>query len=279
MRRGATICGCPVSDHLRLVTGNLTTGNLQSYEDPGIRIFRGLAADVAMIQEFNVGGNSDVELRTFVDDAFGTDYGYTRAAASGQIPNGIVTRYPILAAASGPTRRSRTATSCGRRSTFRGPNDLFAISVHLLSTSASARDLEAGELVQHIQGLPSGAFVVLGGDFNTGTRSEACVQTLSSVLVTERPVSRRPGQPRQHQHATATSPTTGCSVNASLQATAIPVAIGANRFDNGFVADTRVYSPIDDLAPALAEDSGATNMQHMAVVRDFALPGASPPGD
>src|SRR6476646_1923220 len=87
----------PAGDCLRLVTGNLTTGNLQSYEDPGVRIFRGLAADVAMIQEFNVGGNSDVELRSFVDDAFGTDYSYARAAASGQIPNGIVTRYPILA--------------------------------------------------------------------------------------------------------------------------------------------------------------------------------------
>src|SRR6185503_3824695 len=45
-------------DHLRLVTGNLTSGDNQSYEQAGIDIFRGLAADVAMVQELNVGSNS-----------------------------------------------------------------------------------------------------------------------------------------------------------------------------------------------------------------------------
>src|SRR5262249_24137140 len=52
----------------------------------------------------------------------------------------------------------------------------------------------------------------------------------------------------------------------------IPVEIGASTFPNGFVADTRVYNPIEDLAPALATDSGASYMQHMGIVRDFALP-------
>ena len=35
------------------------------------------------------------------------------------------------------------------------------------------------------------------------------------------------------------------------------------------VADTRVYSPISEISPALTSDSAATNMQHMAVVRDY----------
>ena len=64
--------------------------------------------------------------------------------------------------------------------------------------------------------------------------------------------------------------------NARLEEKAAPVEIGASVFDHGFVADTRVYSPISDLAPALATDSGASNMQHMAVVRDFGLPPPSP---
>jgi endonuclease/exonuclease/phosphatase family metal-dependent hydrolase len=268
----------PASDHLRLVTGNLTTGNFQSYEEPGLRIFRGLTADVAMIQEFNVGSNSAGELRTFVDGAFGPEYSFTRAAVAAQIPNGIVSRYPILASGEWADSQVGDRDFVWAQIDIPGPNDLFAISVHLLSTTASARDLEAGELVQHIQGLPPDAFVVLGGDFNTGTRSEPCVQTLSSVLVTSGPFPVDEAS-LDNTNASRNKPYDWVLANASLQATAMAVAIGAHRFDGGFVADTRVYSPISDLAPALAADSGAANMQHMAVVRDFALPQASPPGD
>ena len=56
---------------LRLISGNLTSGNLQAYQDPGIRIFRGLAPDVAMIQELNFASDSPADLRAFVDQAFG----------------------------------------------------------------------------------------------------------------------------------------------------------------------------------------------------------------
>ena len=197
---------------------------------------------------------------------------FTRAAASAQIPNGIVTRYPILASGEWTDSQVGDRDFVWAQIDLPGPNDLFAISVHLLSTGASARDLEAGELVQHIQGLPADAFVVLGGDFNTGTRSEACVQTLSSVLVTSGPFPVDQAS-LDNTNINRNKPYDWVLVNGSLQAIAIAVAIGANLFDNGFVADTRVYSPISDLAPALASDSGATNMQHMAVVRDFALPG------
>jgi len=56
-----------------------------------------------------------------------------------------------------------------------------------------------------------------------------------------------------------------------LHAQAIPVLIGAQSFADGLVVDTRTFTPLADLAPALLNDSGATSMQHMAVVRDFAL--------
>jgi hypothetical protein len=50
------------------------------------------------------------------------------------------------------------------------------------------------------------------------------------------------------------------------------VLIGPSSFADGAVVDTRVFDPISDLAPALATDSGAPSMQHMAVVRDVVLP-------
>jgi hypothetical protein len=50
------------------------------------------------------------------------------------------------------------------------------------------------------------------------------------------------------------------------------VVIGSSSFANGLVADTRVYTPISEISPALASDSGAASMQHMAIVKDFLLP-------
>ena len=156
-----------------------------------------------------------------------------------------------------------------------GPIDLFAVSVHLLTSSASERDIEAGELVQNIQGLPAGAFVVLGGDFNTGTRSEAAIQTLSSVLTTSVPFPVDQAN-LGNTNSTRSKPFDWVLVNSPLQALETGVTVGNNLFSHGLVVDTRVYTPIADLAPALAGDSDAPSMQHMAVVRDFALSGTPP---
>jgi endonuclease/exonuclease/phosphatase family metal-dependent hydrolase len=268
----------PPSNHLRLVTGNLTTGNNQSYEPPGMRILRGLGADVAMIQEVNVAGNSSAELRAFVDEAFGAEYGFTRALAPANIPNGIVSRYPILASGEWTDSEVGDRDFVWAQIDIPGPIDLYAVSVHLLSTGAGARDLEAGELVQHLDGIPTDAYVVLGGDFNTSTRAEPCVQTLSSVLMTSGPFPEDQDGV-DNTNANRNKPYDWVLVNAPLAARELPVDIGGNLFAHGLVADTRVYSPIADLAPALAGDSDAPNMQHMAVVRDFALPDAPPPGD
>ena len=254
--------------HLRLVEANITTGNQQAYEDPGIRIFRGLAPDVAMIQELNYKTSSAADIRSFVDQAFGPDYSFYREPGTEQIPNGIVSRYPILASGEWIDAKVGNRGFAWARIDIPGPIDLYAVSVHLLTSSETNRDAEAHELVQSIQGFPAGAYVVLGGDFNTATRTEAGIVTLSSALVTAGPWpvdqagNDNTSGPRSKPHDWVL-------VNPALQAKETPVDIGANAFSSGFVADTRVYTPIDDLAPALATDSGAPSMQHMAVVRDF----------
>jgi hypothetical protein len=65
--------------------------------------------------------------------------------------------------------------------------------------------------------------------------------------------------------------------DSDLVAIQTPVVVGSSTFSSGLVADTRVYTPISDLAPAQASDSGATNMQHMAVVKDFMISEAVTP--
>ena len=43
-------------------------------------------------------------------------------------------------------------------------------------------------------------------------------------------------------------------------------------FKNGLVFDSREFPDLDAVEPAQKGDSAASNMQHMAIVRDFALP-------
>ena len=196
-----------------------------------------------MVQEFNAGSNSTGELRAFVDSAFGPEYTFTRALASGRSPTASSPAIRFSPAASGPTPRWPTATSSGRRSTSPSPIDLYAISVHLLGSGAGARDLEAGELVQHIQGFPAGAYVVLGGDFNTSTRIEPCVQTLSSVLITAGPFPVDQAN-LDTTNTNRNKPYDWVLVNGPLASHEQSVAIGGNMFAHGLVVDTRVYSPI-----------------------------------
>src|ERR1039457_6849019 len=51
------------------------------------------------------------------------------------------------------------------------------------------------------------------------------------------------------------------------------VVFPSNTFPNGLVFDSRVYTPLSDVPPVQFSDSGSLNgMQHMAVVKDFAVP-------
>ena len=61
--------------------------------------------------------------------------------------------------------------------------------------------------------------------------------------------------------------------NDSLNDLHVSVALGSETFPTGLVFDTRVYTPLSEAPPALSDDSAALNMQHMAVVKDFAIPG------
>src|SRR5262249_20667456 len=172
---------------LRLMAGNLTTGNYQSYEDPGIRIFRGLAPDVAMIQEFNYKTNSDADIRSFVDQAFGPDYSYVRGPGTEQIPNGVISRYPILDSGEWLDTQVSNPGFQWARIDIPGCVESYAISVHLLTRDAPTRDTQGHELVQDIGSVPAGAYVVLAGDFNPAVRDEPLLTTLAPVFATGGP--------------------------------------------------------------------------------------------
>ncbi|MCK8502447.1 lamin tail domain-containing protein [Myxococcus fulvus] len=258
---------------LRLMAANLSSGNGQDY-DPGhgIRIFQGTDADIVMIQEFNYKTDSAADLRGFVDTAFGPGFSYYRESGA-QIPNGIISRYPIIASGEWDDPQVSNRDFAWARIDIPGPKDLWAVSVHLLTANASTRNAEAQSLVSRIQAnIPAGDYLVIGGDLNTGSRSESCFGTLSQVVTTASPYpADRNGN--TNTNAGRNSPYDHVLVDSDLRPYQTAVVIGGSTFSNGLVVDTRVYSPIGEISPALSGDSGASGMQHMGVIKDFLIPG------
>lgn len=69
---------------------------------------------------------------------------------------------------------------------------------------------------------------------------------------------------------------------AELTALEVPLEIGEFSFPDGLVFDSRVFTQQeldDNFPPVKKADSGASMMQHMAVVRDFRLAGSGPEED
>ncbi|VGO13250.1 hypothetical protein PDESU_01806 [Pontiella desulfatans] len=255
---------------VRVMAANTTSGNYQRYESPGLNIFKGLRPDIVAVQEFNYAGS----YRDMVDDAFGEEFDYFRESESGyDIPNGIISRYPILESGSWDDSNMSNRGFAWARIDVPGTNDLYVVSVHFKASSSDAarRGLEASQLKSLIQAnFPGHAWIVLAGDFNIYSETEAAVTTLESFL-SDSPV------PADKNGDTGTNSSRSrrydrIYFSPSMAHTQVPVEMPSRTYANGLVFDSRIHTPLSEVYPVAAGDSGAVNMQHMAVVRDFALP-------
>ena len=61
----------------------------------------------------------------------------------------------------------------------------------------------------------------------------------------------------------------------TLDKLAVPVKLAGQEFPHGLVFDSRVFEPLAKLPPVQPGDSALPMMQHMAVVRDFLVPGVA----
>jgi endonuclease/exonuclease/phosphatase family metal-dependent hydrolase len=257
---------------VRLMAANTTSGNYQNY-DPGhgIRIFQGTRPDVVMIQEFNYGDNSATAIRDFVNTAFGSSFSYYREGGA-QIPNGVISRWPILASGEWDDPYVTNRDFAWARIDVPGPRDLWVVSVHLLTSDATTRNNEASSLVSRIKAnIPVGDYLVIGGDFNTSTQTESCFSTFSQVVTTSGPYPADQNG-NSNTNAGRTKPYDHVLVDSDLRAYQTSTVIGASTYSAGLVVDTRVYSPLSEIYPAQYGDSAATNMQHMAIIKDFVIP-------
>jgi hypothetical protein len=264
--------GGPAGTRLRIVAANLTSGNSQSY-DPGegIRILQGVHPDVVLMQETNFGIDAVDDLRQLTDDVCGMEC--TMARGAGDIPNAVISRYPVLDAGVWIDPQVSNRDFAWARLDIPGPVDLWAVSVHLLTSNASERDTEAAALVTMLNAVvPPGDFLVMGGDFNTHARDEPALGTLGARFTVTAPYPVD-GLGNEFTNGPRTKPYDWVLASPALHALGTPVLIGAAHFDTGLVVDTRVYTPLGDIAPAELSDSNAVSMQHMGVVRDFLLQG------
>ncbi|MDB4673835.1 hypothetical protein OAF27_03365, partial [Verrucomicrobiales bacterium] len=259
---------------VRIMAANITTGSDQSY-DPGegIRIFQGLMPDVALIQEFNFGNKSTTAYRQFVDTAFGTSFEYFVEPGGEQIPNGIVSRYPIIQSGEWNDSQVSNRDFAWAQIDIPGPRNLWAVSVHLLTSGSGVRRSEAEALVDFIESnVPENDYLVVGGDFNTDNFSESALSRLSAVVDT----SGRPDDQNGNTgtNASRAKPYDQVLPEPDLDALEIPVAIAGHSFtyNDGLVFDSRVFTPLSAVLPILASDSDGNNMQHQAVIRDFLIP-------
>lgn len=274
----AGLTACPVPTgletpfNLRALAANLTSGNGQDY-DPGhgIRIMRGVEPDIVMIQEFSYFNSSAAEMDMMVSDNFGAEFQWRRGV--GNIPNGIISRWPIVDwgewDGQAPDRELTWA-----KIDLPGPYDLFVISVHFLTSNASDRNADARTIMQQLDaGISRFDYVLLGGDFNTNSSSESAFSTLAPRFKVTAPFpvdqNNNPGTNRNRD-----KPYDQVLASTCLAQVQVPTLIGSAQFDGGLVVDTRVFNmrgTLSDIAPALAGDSEAANMQHMGVVKDFLI--------
>lgn len=255
--------------NLRIVAANISSGQALDYTAKETqRLLQGLKPDVALLQELKVGGNTKSEVDAFVTTAFGPSFTYYREAI-GDIPNGIVSRFPIETSGSWVDPQVANRGFAYAKITLPNARPLWAVSVHFLTSGGGARSAQATALVAKIgEVVPAADYLVIGGDLNTEGRGETCVKTLGSVVQVAAPFPVD-SFGNDNTNAPRTKPFDWLLADADLAAVQVPTKIGTKTFTAGLVFDSRVYEPLADVTPIEANDSAAMNMQHMPVVKDF----------
>lgn len=269
------LLSCPLiyCQDLKIMAANLTSGPQQSYDQGhGTRIFQGLKPDVVLIQEFNIGDNSDAAISTWVADTFGQGYHYFRESENGGIPNGIISRLPFKETGEWADGSLSNRDFAWARIDLPGEKELWAISVHLKAGGAAGtRAKETAALMRSIRSqVPEGDYVVLGGDFNTSNRNEQCIKQLSSYFETGAPwPADQSGN--GNTNASRKKPYDWVLFEKELAEYEVPITLGNQTYEQGIVFDSRVFNDLASVSPVQREDSRAPQMQHMAVMRAFRI--------
>ncbi len=262
-------------DHIsiRAMAANITSGNNSSYSPGhGVRIFKAVKPDIVMIQEFNwyKQGDSDTAAMKLINEAFDPSYYVFRG--KGKIPNGIISRYPIIDSGYWSSNIINDRDWNWALIDLPGKKELLVISVHL---STDKNKQEAPSLMTAIERKVAADvnnkldyFLMIGGDFNANYKGNGSLAKNFKVDVT---------LPEDQSGNEGTAANRGKTldhlfVDKAFHKFEVPVEIGTHSYNHGHVFDSRVYKKygeLNDVSPVQGDDSGASNMQHMAVIREF----------
>ncbi len=263
------------NDSVSILAGNITSGANQRYEGPGTRMLQALLPDVALLQEFETtNGTSASAYRAWVNETFGTGFHYyVETEAADNIPNGIVSRWPIIASGEWtdplvPDRDFAWATI-----DVPGTQHLHAVSVHLKSSSGfeSTRSSQARSLTNNItlKGWRTNGYVVVGGDLNLQVRTEEALRILTNIVSDARQSADQVGN--RNTNSGRDRPYDLVLPSRNLDARNTTFSSWGYSFANGIVFDTRITWANGLPPPARAGDSAEVNMQHMAAMKLFEL--------
>ena len=250
---------------LTIATANLSDSTSQSYEAPGIRILQALKPDIVGIQEFNCKDGTSQDLARRI---LGTHFYFARESGGARLPNGILSRYPIVAHGEWEdpyvgNRRFAWATIA-----IPGSKPLHVVSVHLLQRHADRRPPEARHLLQRIRTtFPENDYVVLCGDFNISTRNSEALDILSAWFRDDHQPADQNGN--KNTNANRNRPYDYVLPNPALAPCHVPTVLGGLVFPDGLVFDSTLWTPPPP--PAKIQDS-TDNMQHMPVMKTFRIP-------
>ncbi|MGD9874294.1 MAG: hypothetical protein AB7T27_08475 [Kiritimatiellia bacterium] len=255
---------------LTIMAANISDGASQAYDAAGIRTFQGLKPDVVCIQEFNYSSG----LRTLVDTAFSTGHYYYCEGGSEQIPNGIISKYPIISSGEWEDTYVSNRDFAWAIIDIPGTQDLYVVSLHILTSSSTDRNNEATLLRSYItNNWPANILLAIAGDFNTVNRSEVCLTTLSSLVTDDKQPRDQNGDmdteaalPRDYDYDYVLPSTL-------LNAKHTTTIVSGVSFPYGIVFDPRLSAWGSSLpSPVLSTD--ADTMQHLAVMKTFQLESA-----
>ena len=269
---------------VRIVAGNLTTGS-QSYDNgEGIRILKALKPDIALVQEMNYKNNSENDYKNFAQQIVGTNYYVVENPAKYNIPNGIVSKYPIKETGSWDDPNLSDRELKWAVIDIPGDIDIFALSVHLKSGNSGKQSAAAKVIVDEIAKVkasdPGKYYYVVGGDFNgpTTVSSDGFGRNKTFYVADPDPVDENgngctnANRSSQYDFVLADYP---------LHEFQVPTVYYSSEdstktkiYENGLVFDTSLYSQsvLDEyFSPAQKGDSNGSQMQHMAVVKDFLI--------
>ena len=248
-----------------VATANLSDNESQAYDGPGIRILKGLKPDIIAIQEFNY-------RRGMIDDLVrlmcGPGFTYFREKGGARLPNGVISRFPIVAAGQWFDPYVANRNFVWATLAIPGPKRLHVVSVHLVQNRSNRRVPEAKQLLQLVEAqFPKDDYILLCGDFNVNSPDSEVLEVFAKRFEdVHRPVDQLDDETTNAQRNKTYD---YVLANTALDEYHVPTVVGGLTFREGLVFDSRLWNPPPP--PVRWEDS-SLDMQHMPVMKTFRVP-------